>query len=107
MDREEVVRAIFEAINRLNELRAPDQRLAGTEETVLYGGGTGLTSLDLVSLIVDVEEAVNERTGGGLVLADERAVAQKRNPFRDVRTFADYVMDRLRESEPCPPPPSS
>jgi hypothetical protein len=34
-----------------------------------------------------------------LVLADERAMSQRHNPFRDVRSLADYVMERLNESK--------
>jgi acyl carrier protein len=65
------------------------------EATVLYGREGGLDSLGLVSLILDVEEAVNAQTGRGLVLADEKALAQRRSPFRTVESLADYVMARL------------
>jgi acyl carrier protein len=107
MNKDDVVHQIYVAIGRANELREPGQHLSCSEETLLYGAGGGLDSLNLVSLILDVEEAVNAETGGQLVLADERAMAMKRNPFRDVRTFADYVMARLQEDGACPPPPSS
>ena len=40
-----------------------DDQIACEEETVLYGQAGRLDSLNLVSLILDVEEAVNERTG--------------------------------------------
>jgi hypothetical protein len=96
VDRNIVVREISQAIGRINELRDPDNRIACTEETVLYGSGGVLDSLGLVSLILDVEQAVNERSGANLVLADAQAMAQRHNPFRDVRSLADYVMARLR-----------
>lgn len=97
MDRDDVLKCIYAAVGRINELREPGQHLACNEETALYGAAGGLDSLNLVSLIMDVEEAVNDRTGGVLVLADERAVSQRRNPFRDVRSLADHVMTRLQE----------
>lgn len=96
MNRDDVVHCIYKSLGRVNELRDPDRRLACSEETALYGDAGGLDSLTLVSLIMDVEEAVNDRTGGGLVLADERAMSQRRNPFRDVRSLADYVVARLQ-----------
>jgi hypothetical protein len=96
IDRGVVVHEIYQAIARINELRDPDQRIACSEETILYGAGGALDSLNLVSLILDVEQGVNERSGGGLVLADAQAMSQRRNPFRDVRSMADYVMSRLR-----------
>jgi hypothetical protein len=93
--RDAVVREIYQALSRINELRGPDDRIACDEETVLYGSGGALDSLGLVSLILDVELAVNDLTGGSLVLADAQAMAQRRNPFRDVRSMVDYVMSRL------------
>jgi hypothetical protein len=95
VDRNIVVDEIYQAITRINELRDPDQGIACAEETVLYGAGGALDSLSLVSLILDVELGINERSGGGLVLADAQAMSQRRNPFRDVRSLADYVMSRL------------
>lgn len=97
MNRDRVVRTIYEAIGRMNELREASDRIACSEETVLYGTGGSLDSLNLVSLILDVEQAINDETGGQVVLADERALAMRRNPFCDIRSFADHVVARLEE----------
>jgi acyl carrier protein len=101
MIRDNVVTAIYAAIRSANELRAAEDQLACAEDTVLYGSSGSLDSLGLVSLILDVEEAVNAQAGQKLVLADAHAMSQKRNPFRHVRSLADYVMDRLKESNRC------
>lgn len=93
--REAVLQAIYAAIRRANALRPPDQQLACDEMTALYGPEGGLDSLGLVSLILDVEEAVNAQAGTSLVLADERAMSQRHNPFRHVRSLADFVLARL------------
>jgi acyl carrier protein len=98
--REHVVQYICLALDRANELLEPVQRLARSEETVLFGPGGGLDSLGLVSLILDVEASVNDHAGVSLVLSDDRAMSQRRSPFRDVRSLADYVMSRLAEVEP-------
>jgi acyl carrier protein len=107
MNRDEVVREIFTAIDRANELREPEDQLICAEGTALYGSEGGLDSLGLVSLILDVEAAVNKQAGTDLVLADEHAMSQRRNPFRDVQSLADYIMSRLSEVAPCPIAPSS
>jgi acyl carrier protein len=91
LKRDDVVRAIYDAVGRANELREPSQQITCTEDSVLFGPG-GLDSLGLVSLILDVEEAVNSKSELQLTLANERAVSRRRNPFRDVRSLADYVM---------------
>ena len=57
----------------------------------LYGGEGALDSLALVSLIVDVEQLLEDEFGLSLVLADERAMSTRRSPFRSVGTFCDYV----------------
>jgi acyl carrier protein len=102
MVQDNVVQTIYAAIRRINELRRPEGQLPCREETVLYGSNGSLNSLDLVSLILDVEEAINAQAGTQVVLADAHAMSQKRNPFRDVQSLADYVMTRLEESSPCP-----
>lgn len=104
MTRADVVEVIYQSMRSINELRGADERLACSESTVLYGIGGGLDSLNLVSLLMDVETAVNDQTGAGLVLADEHAMAQRRSPFRDVQSLADHVMDRLQRSPTCPNP---
>jgi hypothetical protein len=99
--RDEVLQAIYEAIRRTNEARPTSDPLECAEGTIFYGPGGALDSLGLVSLVLDVEEAVNARWGTAIVLADERAVAQRRNPFRDVAALTDHVMSRLKEAGAC------
>lgn len=107
MKREEIVLEIYKAINNCNGMRAIDDQLAYSEDTGLYGPRGGLDSLGIVSLVLDVEAVVNARMGTHLVLADERAMSLDRNPFRDVRSLADYVMSRIAEIEQCRPTPLS
>lgn len=95
ISRADVLRDIFSAIERINELRQPNERLECAEETRLYGEGGPLDSLTLLALILDLEEAIGGRAGVALVLADERAVAQNRSPFRDIRSLAGHILARL------------
>jgi len=97
MERANILEVIYQTIERVNVLREPEAQLVCAEETPLYGTEGSLDSLGLVSLILDVEEAINLQTGRQLVLADERAMAQKRSPFRHVRSLADYILTRLEE----------
>ena len=63
------------------------------EETRLVGEQAVLSSLGLVSLIVELEQTIEEQCGVALVLADERALSQKHSPFRSVGSLADYVSE--------------
>ena len=73
-------------------------------EAQLYGRGGPLDSLGLVSLIVEVEAAVEDRFGQSVVLADERALSQHRSPIRTVDALADYIVAMLAERSVPPTP---
>jgi acyl carrier protein len=93
MTRDAVLAIVFKAIQRTNESRPPSEQISCAEDAPLYGGG--LDSIGLVSVIMDVEEAVAAGSGKSIVLADERAMSRKRNPFRTAAALADYVLERL------------
>ena len=67
------------------------------EETRLFGPSALLDSSALVSLLVEVEQQINDTAGTEIVLVDERAMSQKRSPFRNIGTLADYVWMLLSE----------
>lgn len=106
MTRGKIIASIYEAIGSANELREPDQQIECTEDVTLFGPEGALDSLGLVALVLDVEEAVNAAAGTRLILADERALARRRSPFRDVRALADYIGERLAEEGACARSPS-
>jgi acyl carrier protein len=69
------------------------------EETRLIGQNSVLTSLDMVSLIVDLEQRLDEEYGLTLTLADDRAMSQRNSPFRTVRSLTDYVSLLVEEQK--------
>ncbi len=68
-------------------------------DTPLFGSEGVLDSLGLVSLIVAVEQGIEDRFGMGVTLADEKALSQRHSPYRTVRTLADYA-GRALQNEP-------
>jgi acyl carrier protein len=66
-------------------------------ETRLFGGNALLDSAGLVSLLVEVEQQINGACGADILLADDRAMSQKRSPFRSVGTLAEYIVMLLSE----------
>ena len=63
---------IFAALAALNAERAPNDQIEVSEKTLLFGAGSRLDSLQLVSLITDVEVALNTDTASRSSLADDR-----------------------------------
>lgn len=66
------------------------------EETRLFGEKSGLDSMGLVALIVDLEEAVFTRFGKTVTIADERAMSRTNSPFRRVGTLVDHLHEKLK-----------
>ena len=60
-------------------------------DTKLFGEEGLLDSMGIVSLIVAVEQAIEDRYGASVALADERALSQSSGPYRTIRTLADYA----------------
>jgi acyl carrier protein len=66
--------------------------------TALFGPRGILKSMELVSLIVDLEEKIQDEYGLSLVLADERAMSQEKSPFRSVSSLAQYICTLMDEA---------
>lgn len=68
----------------------PDPTRLG-DDTRLIGRKGVLDSMGLVTLIVDVEQRLEEEHDVVVVIADERAMSQKHSPFRSVGSLAHYI----------------
>lgn len=60
-------------------------------DTFLIGRRAALDSLNLVTLIVDLEQKIEEEYDLALTLADDRAMSQKNSPFLTVQSLTDYI----------------
>jgi acyl carrier protein len=69
------------------------------QDTPLFGKDGLFDSLGLVTLIVAVEEAIAERYGLEVSLADEQALSQSRSPFRSIGSLAEYAHGLIAKSD--------
>ena len=90
-DPENIVTAIYRAVDWINGELRPDRQLIKARETRLLGSQSVLDSMHLVSLIVTIEREVEDAFGVALTLADERALSMKESPFRSIQSLADYI----------------
>jgi len=95
--REEIIQAIFEAINDINKQTTKDKRLAKSEDTKLYGGDGPLDSLGLVNLIVATEQRLESLCGLSISLAEESVLDEDENRFETVASMADFVETVYKE----------
>ena len=90
-DPENIVAAIYRAVDWINGELPPDRQLIKAPETRLLGSQSVLDSMQLVSLIVTIEREVEDAFGDALTLADERALSMEASPFRSIQSLADYI----------------
>ena len=90
-DPENIIAAIYRAVDWINGELPPDRQLIKAPETRLLGSQSVLDSMHLVSLIVAIEREVEDIFGVTLTLVDERALSMKESPFRSIQSLADYI----------------
>ena len=90
-----IMKTLLRAVDEFNKESIPEQRLARSEGSSLYGGRGSLDSLGLVNLVVLAEQEIQREFGVTLVLADAKALSQKNSPFRTLRSLADHVANLL------------
>ena len=81
---------VLDAMRTTNLSRETTAQLAVGPDAPIFGPESPLDSLGLVALLLDLEEALAD-AGFPVVLSDERAMSQKRSPFRTVATLVDYI----------------
>jgi D-alanine--poly(phosphoribitol) ligase subunit 2 len=67
-----------------------------TPDTVLYGDQGLLDSMGLVSLVIAVEQAIEDEFEISVGLADEKALSQAKSPYRTIGSLAEYAVDQMR-----------
>lgn len=76
-----------------NPIASPD------ESTRLIGRKGVLTSLELVTLIVNIEQTLSDDHNISVTIADERAMSQEKSPFRTVGSLAEYISLLIQEQK--------
>ena len=97
INRSDVLECVMKSVAGLGRELSNSALSEPTEDTRLFGEKSGLDSMGLVTLIVDLEEAVHTRFGKTVVIADERAMSRLNSPFRRVGTLADHILEKLGE----------
>jgi acyl carrier protein len=93
---DQIQEVVLEAMRATNQARDAVSQLVVSTDAPIFGPDSSLDSLGLVGLLLDVEEGL-QAIGCDVVLSDERAVSQKRSPFRNVQSLVAYVSTLSRE----------
>ena len=94
MNEQEITSSIVEALNEILTERGIDT-ITERDNMQLFGEGSAIDSLDLVTIVVQVEEAIRENTGNTIEVVDENSVISDVSPFRTVSTLAAMIKEKL------------
>src|ERR687883_47978 len=94
-DRERVLQAVYRAVDELNKQLPKGVSVNKSPEAVLYGKTGKLESIDVVTLIMEVEDQIKGEFGTAITIADDRAMSRDNSPFLTLGTLTDYVAELL------------
>lgn len=94
---ERILDIIIAQAKELNEQLTNKIPLEQGAEVPLFGKAGVLDSVGLVTLIVAIEQAVEDEFDAMLTIADEKAMSQKTSPFQTVGTLSHYVQKLIKE----------
>jgi len=95
ISREEIVILVLDALQNYCKEIGIEIDLSAKEDLKLFGGESLLDSLGLVSLIVSIEESIEDRFNISLILADEKAMSRRTSPFAKVSYLVDYIFELI------------
>jgi len=89
--RKELVALIVKTLQEIDGHQTREMPRDVGSETPLFGQEGILDSVGLVTLIVAVEQAIEDTFGVSVSLADEKAMSQQYSPYRTTATLAEYA----------------
>lgn len=93
--KQELIDLVHDVIQEMRESGAleVDGEIANT--TPLYGETGILDSMGLVSVILTLEQEIEMRFDVQVALADEKALSQKRSPYRTIESIVEYALAEM------------
>ncbi len=93
----DVSKIILDLVEEYNEELDNKVDTSAGEDTVLFGNGSVLDSVDFVNVIVDIEQAISDEYGRHISISNARAMSRQNSPFRTVGTLAAYINELLEK----------
>ena len=97
MTKQEITAIVINQVEQLNDTFPEAQKITVTGNTVLFGNGSSIDSLSLVSVIVDLEMLFSDEHGFDISLTDDRAMTREISPFDSVASLVDFIFEIINE----------
>jgi acyl carrier protein len=99
MNKQEITAIVINQVEQINETFPDAQKITVNENTVLFGNGSSIDSLSLVSVIVDLEMLFSDEHGFDISLTDDRAMTKEISPFDSITSLVDYIFEVINEKQ--------
>jgi acyl carrier protein len=99
MIREEINQVVVNTFKQV--AKDNDKSLDGepTADTAIMGPDSAFDSVDLVTFIVALEQALEDDWNVSIILADDRAMSQSVSPFKTIGSISDYIDMLVKENK--------
>lgn len=91
LSRDEILQAVFNAIDEVNALSPQEVRLKKSGDAPLFGPKGNLDSLGLINLMVATERELEGQSGIQVNIANEGAMSRPNEVFQTINTLVDYI----------------
>lgn len=88
---------VFEAIEKFNQSLPRNRRLEKSPGTTLLEGDQNLDSLEFLNLASLIEKNIAQEFKIPFTVFDVNAMAKKKDPFRTVESFLEYLGELLEQ----------
>ena len=91
MNKDEIYKTVVKQLEYINETLPEEQKFLVSRETILFGRGSSIDSMSLVSVIVDLEGFFFDEMGMEISLTDDNAMTREISPYDNVSNLVDYL----------------
>ena len=97
MNKEKILQIIYKSIDQLNEQHSEDNRVEKHLDTPLIGKGSSIDSLGFVTLIVSIEDYIEEQCNHSMTLMSDHSDQEATSPLRTVSTLSDHIYNAIKD----------
>ena len=92
-----VVNSIKDNVDLINEQRENLEQDPNSFR--ILGEHENIDSLDLVSILADIESNLFKETNFSIILSSDKAMSHTNSPFRDVESLSNFILEELKSKE--------
>ena len=98
-EKDEIIKVIYVSMRELNYQLPQERKLIEALDTILVGEGGVLDSLGLITLLVNIEQALSKKCYLAVALVDVlMAEHEGEHPFHDVTALTNWVVQAQSDS---------